>query len=83
MEYPKEFVETVKEVFPTWERMHQALEAGSEMVGRYLSDSRGSIDPNRVIELIDGGQVQRLRDQAVRLNRISDLYAQWLNHARD
>jgi hypothetical protein len=80
MKYSEEFVEAVKELFPTSEQLHQALESGSFMVGRYLNDGCRPIDPKRVIELVDGDQVQLLREEAERLSRINDLYKQWLDH---
>ena len=42
--YPADFVSKVKAEFPDWDELHQALDAGSDFVGRYLNDSLGFLN---------------------------------------
>lgn len=66
MVYPPEFVEAVEKTYPNWLILHAALAEGDKIVGQYLYDAsqaRG-ITPERVIELIDSSQTDRLREEA-------------------
>ena len=77
-QYPAEFVKRVKAAYPDWPDLHKALDKGSEIVGRYLDDSReGGIDPHEVVKMIDQGQVQALRQKADELVLRQKLYTEW------
>ena len=52
MQYPPEFIEKVKRAFPTWKEMHEKLEAGAPIVGRYLSDNSPDQDAFVLAQLI-------------------------------
>lgn len=77
-QYPEEFIAAVKATFPDWEVMHQALDAGSEMVGRYLDDSRGNgIPVDVVLNKIEFGLVDELKRMAERQILVKELYSNW------
>ena len=40
MEFPKEFINKCKEIYPDWKELHQKLEEGNVFALRYLDDSR-------------------------------------------
>lgn len=39
MKYPEDFKKHVKKVYPNWEELHNLMEDGDILVGRYLYDS--------------------------------------------
>jgi hypothetical protein len=78
MEYPKEFVNAVKTEYPDRLEMHEALDAGDEAVGDYLSkESTSIIGPDLVIELIDQGKIGELKAEAQKRLRGRKLHAEW------
>ena len=51
MNYPEEFVKRVKAAYPTFGELHNHLDKGSAIVGRYLDDSSsGQIQPNWIVK---------------------------------
>jgi hypothetical protein len=78
--YTDAFVADVKAMFPDYARLHEALDAGSEMVGRYLDDARADIPAATVLSLLDTDQAE-LRRQAERQVKINQLYKTWLDLA--
>jgi len=58
--------------------MDQALESGSEWVGRYLDDSRGlSMSPDDIVKALEGGDQEKVLEAARRAKEINELYAEW------
>lgn len=77
--YSEDFKARVKEVFPDWDEMHEALENGSEWVGRYLDDSRGfSMKPENIVKALEGGNQEEVLKAAKRADKIGKLYGEWL-----
>lgn len=84
MRYPREFVEAVKQHFPKWEGMHHKLDIGDQFVGRYLDDNRMlDIGPTEIVEMIDNGQINELRERAASFARTGELYRWWLSLAEE
>ncbi len=76
--YSANFIARVKEVFPNWELMDQALESGSEWVGRYLNDSQGfSMKAENIVKAFEGGNQEKVLEMAKRAEKIDKLYTEW------
>lgn len=76
--YSADFVAKVKEVFPDWDRMNQALDSGSEWVGRYLDDSRGfSMKPDEIVQALESGGQEKVLEAAKKAKKIDELYKEW------
>ncbi len=75
--YSQDFVQRVKAAYPGFQRLHDALDNNSDFVGRYLDDSTGTMSPAHVLELIDGGKVAELREEAQALAVRGALYGEW------
>ena len=77
--YPADFIAKVKKEFPDWNKMHEFLDTGDEMVGRYLDDSRRfSIGFKDVIKDFENGKQDEILEMAKKSKRVEDLYAEWL-----
>ena len=77
--YSEDFKTRVKEAFPGWDKMHEALESGSEWVGRYLDDSCGfSMKPEDIVKALEGGNQEEVLKAAKRADKIGKLYGEWL-----
>lgn len=73
--YPKEFKEKCKKVYPNWTKLHSALEQGREIVGRYLDDSRyGTIS---IDEILTAKSLESLQSKALKIQEKSNLYSEW------
>ena len=80
MKYSEEFVKKVKTVYPDWKELHKALEKGSQIVGRYLDDSRYfSMSPAKIVEAFKQGRGYDVLKEAKRANECAKLYAEWSN----
>lgn len=75
MNYPKEFVEKVKKVYPNWKRLHEALDAGSYMVGRYLCDS--TCDSVSLEKILDADNIEDLKETAKLASERNSVYTEW------
>lgn len=75
MQYPKKFVERAKAAYPDFTKLHQALDAGSEWVGRYLDDSA----PQSVSlkEILKAKSLQEIQAKAQAIKEKQDLYDEW------
>ncbi len=52
MKYPESFIRRVKAAYPTFTALHEALDRGDEMAGRYLNDSAPhGPDPTTIVML--------------------------------
>lgn len=59
MKYSADFVKKVKTAYPDWKELHVVLEKGSDLVGRYLDDSRHfSMSPAEIVEAFEQGREQ-------------------------
>lgn len=77
--YPEDFKAKVKKVFPDWVELHKALDSGSELVGRYLDDSRRlEMRPKDIIEAFKSGNHDQVLKAAERADEIDKLYVEWL-----
>ena len=76
--YPAEFVKRVKAEYPNFTELHQALDRGADIAGRYLDDSsQGGVSAREVVKMIDSKQVKQLREKADGLVRRQKLYGEW------
>ncbi len=75
MQYPKKFVERAKAAYPDFARLHQALDAGSEWVGRYLDDSA----PQSVSlkEILKAKSLEEVQAKARAVKEKQELYDEW------
>jgi len=76
MQYPDEFKAEARRVYPTWTELHQKIEAGSSIVGRYLDDSCGSLSPHKILACFTIEEAHALAQTY--LDR-HDLYNQWID----
>jgi hypothetical protein len=76
--YPADFANRVKAEYPDRPDLHKALDSGNNFLGRYLDDGGGvGIRPEKIVEMIDQGQIEKLRQEADQLVRRGKLYAEW------
>ncbi|MDD5749452.1 MAG: hypothetical protein PHO91_01535 [Patescibacteria group bacterium] len=81
--YPQDFIERVKAEFPDSEKLHQALEAGSDIVGRYLNDyMNDSLRPENIANTLKEGRQQEILEAAEKATRIQELYKEFLNQKK-
>lgn len=43
MFYPEDFKNKVKKEFPSWENLHEKLDLGDPIVGRFLNDNNSPL----------------------------------------
>ncbi|KKS28358.1 MAG: hypothetical protein UU89_C0038G0005 [Parcubacteria group bacterium GW2011_GWC2_42_11] len=78
VKYTPKFVEKVKAVYPERTEVHEAVERGSELVGRYLELSRNlSMSPAQIIEAFEQGREQDVLTAAKKADECAKLYAEW------
>jgi len=75
MIYPKEFIKKCKEIYPEWLRLHDFLDGGSEVVGRYLNDA--SCDVIGVDEILESESIEQLKIKAKLIREKQNLYKEW------
>ena len=77
--YSEDFKARVKDAFPDQDKMHEALDNGSELVGRYLDNSRGfSMKPEDIVKALEGGNQEKVLEVAKRADKLDKLYGEWL-----
>jgi hypothetical protein len=82
MEYPARFVQLVKETYPVSLGLHKAIDAGAEIVGRYLDDSCGlGMGCAEILLAFYRGEAEKVRQAAKRDVRRHALYRWWLRIA--
>ena len=75
MFYPEEFKVRVKKAYPDFESLHQALDRGDEIVGRYLSDNRSSgLDFDTIL---NATSLEELQEKARDKQEKNELYYEW------
>ena len=75
MEYPNEFIKKVKSVYPHYRALHECLDNGMEIVGRYLDDSSDSAIPIRLLKEIK--TMKELKITIYLYERKKSLYTEW------
>jgi hypothetical protein len=76
MEYPKEFIEKCKAVYPTWTQLHELLEAGNDFAGRFLDDSQHSAKVSTK-EILEAKTLEEIQVKAKIVQAKTDLYSEW------
>ena len=79
MKYTEDFISRVKKEYPTYTNLHKHIDNGSEMVGRYLEDSFGTITENDVMLATS---LNELREKAIGIKIKKELYKEWFNMYR-
>lgn len=75
MFYPEDFKNRVKKAFPTWERMHQKLDSGDAIVGRYLCNNADDVISTKTI--LAATSLEELQDKARAMEERGELYSEW------
>lgn len=75
--FKKDFISEAKELYPTWDDLHKAIESGSGIIDRYLDDStpRG-IDYR---EILAATSLDELKKKAMIIKRKNDLFTSYRN----
>jgi hypothetical protein len=76
MQYPKEFVEKAKRIYPNWNRLHELLDNGSQFVGRMLYDSQSS-GTVPLVMILNAKSLEELQEYARNEQEKSSLYVEW------
>lgn len=78
MEYPKEFIERVKEEYPDWGELHESLEQGTIFVGQYLKDKVGfEMSATQIVIAFNEGRQREVKEAAERCVRREKLRDEW------
>jgi len=79
IKYPEKFVQRVKEAYPGFDALHEALDNGSMLVGRYLDDSRTLEMSNvAIVVAVHRGEQEKVKQAAQRGILREALYRWWL-----
>lgn len=76
MNYPEDFKARCKEVFPEWEKLHEFLDKGTRLAGRYLCDAAPHPDAEELSRIIISDPEKALH-LARRNIMAADLYEEW------
>ena len=80
MEYQEDFKQRVSKALENNPNVNRLLDSNSEMVGRYLDDSRQErISPEEIVEAIESKNLEPLYNKAKNLMEIEALYDEWQN----
>jgi hypothetical protein len=75
MIYPEEFKQKCREIYPNWNCLHEQLNSGTMIVGRYLDDAQQSdISATMVLKATS---LEQLRAEASRIIKRQELYGEW------
>lgn len=77
MKYSPEFIENVKEAFPDWKEIQRHAENGTEVLGRYLSDSAPSSDAAFLARFIVSGDTENAMKRAKEMLLRQELCSEW------
>lgn len=84
MKYPIGFVHAVKAEFPHWRELHNALDEGSVLVGRYLGDSRHfDMKPEQIEQALNQGRESEIRAAIGKAIHRGNLHSTWLKIFQD
>ena len=77
MEYPKNFVDKAKRLYPNWQKLHELLDKGSPFVHSMLYEARpdGTMSFARVL---NAESLEELQEYARTEIEKEELYQQWL-----
>lgn len=75
MEYPKEFAQKAKQLYPTWTALHRMIKRGETIVSAYLAeDIEKNMRAELVLEMINAGKIDELKETAERFIARKELY---------
>ena len=76
LQYPKEFIEKAKRIYPNWTHLHELLDKGSPFVHRLLYDAQpsGNISIARVL---NAESLEELQEFARLEEEKTALYIEW------
>jgi hypothetical protein len=78
MDYPLDFVNKVKSLYPEQHNLFHYLEIGAVFAGRLLDDYRyKSITPSEIIAAFDKGTEQELKSKAEYIIACNEVYREW------
>lgn len=81
MAFPQQFIDECKEAFPDWKDLHEKLDQGSDVVGRYLDDS--FTNSVKVEDILAAKSLDEVQAMARREQKIGHLYAWWYKMVRE
>jgi hypothetical protein len=76
MEYPKEFVEKAKRLYPNWKRLHELLDKGSPFVNTLLREAR-PVNSISFAKVLNAKSLEELQEYAKLELERSELYLEW------
>jgi hypothetical protein len=76
MQYPKEFIEKAKRIYPNWTKLHELLDKGSPFVHTLLYESRPdkSVSFDRVL---NAKSLEELQQHVREEQEKASLYLEW------
>jgi hypothetical protein len=80
MNYPQEFIDKCKEVYPTWDDLHRLLDSGNRFAGRLLDDGCcGDDEPTnkQILECKNIDELKLLQAKAKKYQDRAQLYYDW------
>jgi hypothetical protein len=77
MQYPQDFVEKAKRMYPNWIELHELLDAGSSLVGHMLYQARVYNMP--LTTILNATSLEELQDAAKRAKAGHELADDWSN----
>lgn len=80
--YSDDFKVRVKSAFQNNPFVNNALDGNDYVVGRILNDNADALLPHEVLDCIRNNKLDELEHRATRLQKIHDLYAEWLREIR-
>lgn len=75
--FKKEFINEARALYPTWDSLHEAIESGSGIIGRYLDDSTPTAIDYR--EVLAATSLEELKRKATLIKRKNDLYESYMS----
>lgn len=73
--FTQKFIDEAKALYPDWHSLHEAIEKGSGIVGRYLDDAQASgISASDVLRATS---LEELKEKAELIKRKEQLYADY------
>jgi hypothetical protein len=79
LKYPESFIKECKNIYPEWIELHDRLDVGSMMVGKYLDDARqvSTVSSKIIDEILNAENLESLKEKARNYKARNDLYYQW------
>lgn len=73
--YPKEFKEKCKKVYPDWTQLHNFLDLNNPYAGRLLNDA--ALDVISPEDIINATSLDELKNKALAIKEKEELYSEW------